>query len=170
MLETINIYLWRMASLRPNLSEFFESARHPDALFLLVRSKFLPRIHVCSSRTEPDISFAYLLIAGTYYLAVKYSLTCTPSVITLLACVAWRFSLGALSNKGGRGQRNREEIGAEATFYFSRGFAARSRALRARISLLRRSPLLRPARQNRHATQAITLLLPTDRHTLTELP
>ena len=34
-------------------------------------------------------------------------------------------------------------------FYFSRGFAARSRALRARIS-----PLLRPARQNRHATQA----------------
>ena len=33
MLETINIYLWRMASLRPNLSEFFESARHPDALF-----------------------------------------------------------------------------------------------------------------------------------------
>ena len=43
--------------------------------------------------------------------------------------------MGALSNKGGRGQRNREEIGAEAT----RGFAARSRALRARISRLRRS-------------------------------
>ena len=32
-----------------------------------------------------------------------------------LACVAWRFWLGALSNKGGRGQTNREEIGAEAT-------------------------------------------------------
>ena len=32
-----------------------------------------------------------------------------------LACVAWRFWLGALSNKGGRGQRNREEIGAAAT-------------------------------------------------------
>lgn len=80
MLETINIYLWRMASLRPNLSEFFESARHPDALFFLVRSKFLPRIHVCSIGTEPDISFSYLLIAGTYYLAVvvKYSLICTP--------------------------------------------------------------------------------------------
>ena len=31
-----------------------------------------------------------------------------------IACVAWRFWLGALSNKGGRGQRNREEIG----FYF----------------------------------------------------
>ena len=32
-----------------------------------------------------------------------------------VACVAWRFWLGALSNKGGRGQTNREEIGAEAT-------------------------------------------------------
>ena len=31
-----------------------------------------------------------------------------------LACVAWRFWLGALSNMGGRGQRNREEIGAGA--------------------------------------------------------
>ena len=52
----------------------------------------------------------------------------------ILACVAWRFWLGELSNKGGRGQRNREEIGAGATFfYFSRGFAARSLALRARI-------------------------------------
>ena len=47
-----------------------------------------------------------------------------------VACMAWRFWLGALSNKGGRGQRNREEIGGTAT------------------------PLLRPARQNRHATQA----------------
>ena len=54
-----------------------------------------------------------------------------------LACLAWRFWLGALSNKVGRGQRNREEIGAEAT-YFSRGCAARSSALRARISRLRR--------------------------------
>ena len=32
-----------------------------------------------------------------------------------VACVAWRFWLGALSNKGVQGQRNREEIGAEAT-------------------------------------------------------
>ena len=38
--------------------------------------------------------------------------------------------VGALSNKGGRGQRNREEIGAG-------------------------SPLVRPDRQNRHATQLI---------------
>ena len=65
---------------------------------------------------------------------------CTRAAIQFrndVACVAWRFWLGALSNKGGRGQRNREE-GAGAT-YFSRGFAARSRALRARISRLRRS-------------------------------
>ena len=33
-----------------------------------------------------------------------------------VACVAWRFWLGALSYKGGRGQRNREEIGAEAGY------------------------------------------------------
>ena len=46
-----------------------------------------------------------------------------------IACVAWRFWLGVLSNEGGRGQRNRKEIGAG-------------------------SPLARPARQNRHATQA----------------
>ena len=54
----------------------------------------------------------------------------TPAILNL-ACVAWRFWLGELSNKGGRGQRNREEILAGST------------------------PLLRPARQNRHATQAI---------------
>ena len=47
----------------------------------------------------------------------------SKAVVDEIACVAWRFWLGALSNKGGRGQRNREEIGAEATFYFSRGFA-----------------------------------------------
>ena len=56
------------------------------------------------------------------------SVWAVPRFFSALACVAWRFWLGALSNKGGREQRNREEIGAEAT-----------RALRARISLLRRS-------------------------------
>ena len=39
----------------------------------------------------------------------------SKAVVDEIACVAWRFWLGALSNKGGRGQRNREEIGAEAT-------------------------------------------------------
>ena len=38
-----------------------------------------------------------------------------PNSVENLACVAWRFWLGALSNKGERGQRNREEIGAGAT-------------------------------------------------------
>ena len=33
-----------------------------------------------------------------------------------LACIAWQFWLGALSNRRGRGQRNREEIGAGATW------------------------------------------------------
>ena len=51
---------------------------------------------------------------------------------------------GALNNKGGRGQRNREEIGAGATwtwtFLFTRLFTA--------------SPLQSCSRQNRHATQA----------------
>ena len=36
-----------------------------------------------------------------------------------LAYVAWRFWLGALNNKGGRGQRNREEIGREQLGLFS---------------------------------------------------
>ena len=48
-----------------------------------------------------------------------------------LACVAWRFWLDALNNKGGRRQRNREQC---ARFW---GFAAQS-----------------CSRQNRHATQA----------------
>ena len=56
--------------------------------------------------------------------------------------------MGALSNKGGREQRNREEIGAEAIFL------AASPLVLARFAA---TPLLRPARQNRHATQAINL-------------
>ena len=46
-----------------------------------------------------------------------------------IACVAWRFWLGALSNKA------REKPRGD----FSRSFAARSRALRERISRLRHS-------------------------------
>ena len=45
-----------------------------------------------------------------------------------------------LRNKGGRGQRNHEEIGAGATVFI----------------FLAAAPLVRPARQNRHATQAIS--------------
>ena len=43
----------------------------------------------------------------------------------MVACVAWRF-LGAQSNKGGRGQWNREEIGEGATYACFCGFAALS--------------------------------------------
>ena len=72
---------------------------------------------------------------------VRYCLLNLPKTVLqffnfFLACVAWRFWSGELSNKGGRGQRNREEIGAGAT-----------------------SPLVRPARQKRHATQANFLQL-----------
>ena len=53
-----------------------------------------------------------------------------------VACVAWRFWL--LSNKGGRGQKNREEIGAGATgfFFFSR--LRRSCARLDKTAMLRR--------------------------------
>ena len=76
-----------------------------------------------------------------------------------LACVAWRFWLGELSNKGGRGQRNREEAmnPGRRFLFFSRLRRSFSRASRANFSWLRRS--CRPARQNRHATQAIANLV-----------
>ena len=48
-------------------------------------------------------------------------------VVFLVACVAWRFWLGVLSNKGGREQRNREEIAAVAIIFLAaRGLAARA--------------------------------------------
>ena len=50
---------------------------------------------------------------------IKWALTYSH-----VECVAWRFWLGALSNKGGRGQRNREEVGAGVREF--RGFAARA--------------------------------------------
>ena len=55
-----------------------------------------------------------------------------------LACVAWRFWLGALSNKGGRGQRNREEIGAEATWFLVFSRLRRSCARLDKTAMLRR--------------------------------
>ena len=68
------------------------------------------------------------------------------NIYYMVACVAWRFWLGALNNKGGRGQRNREEIGARAT-YSSRGFAGRCPCF---CSFAAQSC----SRQNRHATKA----------------
>ena len=55
-----------------------------------------------------------------------------------LACVAWRFWLGARSNKGGRGQRNREEIGAEATWFLFFSRLRRSCARLNKTAMLRR--------------------------------
>ena len=52
---------------------------------------------------------------GDFRVNRRVNLIVVCAGITIIACVAWRFWLGALSNKGGRGQRNREEIGAEAT-------------------------------------------------------
>ena len=51
-----------------------------------------------------------------------------------IACVAWQFWL--LRNKGGRGQRNHEEIGAGASVFI---FLAAAPLVLARISRLRRS-------------------------------
>ena len=59
-------------------------------------------------------SLLFAMRTSTVATALKKYLTMIIST-HFLACVAWRFWLGALSNKGVQGQRNREEIGAEAT-------------------------------------------------------
>ena len=69
----------------------------------------------------------------------------------MLACVAWRFWLGGQSNKGGLGQRNLKEIGAASTIVHAR--SARG------FLVFLASPLVRVARQNRHATQATVILI-----------
>ena len=62
----------------------------------------------------------------------------------MVACVAWRFWLGALNKKGGQGQRNREEIGAGASPLVRARFARVFGAL----------PLSRTPDKLRYATQA----------------
>ena len=58
----------------------------------------------------------------TEMLHCRFTISChclSPTVFSFsifLACAAWRFWLGALNNKGGRGQRIHEEIGAGATW------------------------------------------------------
>ena len=64
------------------------------------------------------------------YISIRFHPVLKP-----IACVAWRFWLGGLSNEDGRGHKNRAEIGAGAIFIFlaasrvnfaARGFAARA--------------------------------------------
>ena len=52
----------------------------------------------------------------------------SPAYLTaeLVACIAWRFWLGALSNKGGRVQRSRSFSHALRANFAARGFAARA--------------------------------------------
>ena len=73
------------------------------------------------------------------------------SINITVAYLAWWFWLGAQSNKGGLGQRNLEEIGVASTLFHARS------AGRFRVFLA--LPLVRLARQNRHATQATVILI-----------
>ena len=57
-------------------------------------------------------------------------------IASLVACVAWWFRLGAQSNKGRRGQRNRKEIGARATRNHLLGRAAFLNSLYACVQIV----------------------------------
>ena len=96
----------------------------------IVFSRYTTNSNVCSRNLQISVRGFIHKINGNTNSNEKFRKHERDSLLTVaaLACVAWRFWLGAL--KGGRGQRNREEIGAA-------------------------SPLLRPALQNRHATRAI---------------
>ena len=49
-------------------------------------------------------------IKGCQVPTTDYDFHAVSFDLLAVACVAWRFWLGALRNKGGRGQRNREEV------------------------------------------------------------
>ena len=89
--------------------------------------------------TSPDTFLAQNLLSATSNVRIRVAPCChwnffiysgvivhTANLDTTpLACVAWQFRLGLLSNKGGWGQRNSGEIGEGATWkYFSHGFAS----------------------------------------------
>ena len=61
-----------------------------------------------------------------------------PNAGDQIAWVALRFWLGAQGNKGGRGQRNREEIGAGATIFFGGGAALPLSGAPGKTAMLRR--------------------------------
>ena len=71
---------------------------------------------MCNDNLAPDVqTLEFALQRRNHYPADKY---CGKQLVIrwIAACVAWRFWLGALCNKGGRGQRNCEEIGAVRGF------------------------------------------------------
>ena len=105
----------------------------------------VPKSSCLKFRNKWKLGLNYKLTWPFHLIITDFQLVWQIISTALLAWVAWRFWLGALSNKVGRGQRNREEIGAEqleTCFYFI---------------FLAATPLLRPAQQNRHATQATAL-------------
>ena len=92
----------------------------------IVFSRYTTNSNVCSRNLQISVRGFIHKINGNTNSNEKFRKHERDSLLTVaaLACVAWRFWLGALSNKGGWGQTNREEIGEGATWkYFSRGFA-----------------------------------------------
>ena len=85
-------------------------------------------IFVCGIRDDGSWNLAYSSRNPEYHERLESRIQ--GSNDKNLACVAWRFWLGALSNNGGRGQRNRE------VFVFSR--LRRSCARLDKTAMLRR--------------------------------
>ena len=99
-------------SFQPKISDqdFVHPQTHEPLLFL---NHLISEPH--SVLKTPPLSFCF---------QSNKNISWSTGISPFVACVAWRFWL--LSNKGGRGQKNREEIGAGATgFYF---FSRASRA------------------------------------------
>ena len=86
---------------------------------------------------NPESKFYWQRLESSYWIRNPH-LSWIRIVESMLACVAWRFWLGALSNKVGRGQRNREEIGAEATWFLFFSRLRRSSARLNKTAMLRR--------------------------------
>ena len=106
---------------------------------LIVGMRNRSAMEICSVLQGKKCLQGHIIISNGYLSTVFFNHLRVSLTGRAVAYVAWRFWLGALSNKGRRGQRNREEIGAGATLVFI---------------FLAASPLVRQARQNRHATQA----------------
>ena len=106
----------------------------PSALQANYVKDFFYRITI-SSRHQIQRSYIILSLSVQIPHPLECLLRQIPHFSSLGSMAFW-----LLSNKGGRRLKNREEIGAGATW----------------LIFLAASPLVRPALQNRHATQAIT--------------